>query len=155
MCADLASRSSRRPRWDVRSLAQSDSLPLALIDERTFGTPRTHDREKDVAIGDPDPALPTYKGLDDWVEGEYVTRQVSVPQTGIDYDKHEIDGYEVDPTTVVVTMTDTKPESRDRPPLPPGSESLEAWEVIHSDHLQRWPGRHNRLHAVRPRLSAQ
>ena len=113
-------------------LGESDSLPLALLDERTFGTPRTHDREKDVAIADPDPALPTYEGLDEWVEGEYVTRHVSVPQAGIDYDQHMIDGFEVDPTTVVVTMTDTAPESAARPPLPHGAESLEVWEVIHS-----------------------
>ena len=50
----------------------------------------------------PDPALPTYEGLDEWVEGEYVTRHVSVPIAGIDYDKHEIDGFEVDPATVVL-----------------------------------------------------
>ena len=50
----------------------------------------------------PDPALPTYEGLDEWVEGEYVTRHVSVPIAGIDYDKHEIDGFEVDRATVVL-----------------------------------------------------
>ena len=50
----------------------------------------------------PDPALPTYENCPEWVEGEYVTRHVSVPEAGIDYIKHTIDGYEVDPTTVVV-----------------------------------------------------
>jgi len=40
--------------------------------------------------------------------------------------------------TAVVTMTDTAPESPARPPLPPGSESFEVWEVSaprSNDHL--------------------
>lgn len=48
----------------------------------------------------PDPALPTYEGLDAWVEGEYETRHVSVPYAGIDYQKHTINGYDVDPDTI-------------------------------------------------------
>jgi hypothetical protein len=50
----------------------------------------------------PDPKLPTYEGLDPLVEGEYVTRHVSVPEAGIDYEQHLIDGFEVDPATVQV-----------------------------------------------------
>jgi hypothetical protein len=50
----------------------------------------------------PDPALPTYEGLDEWQEGEYVTRHVHVELAGIDYDKHTINDYDVDPDTVQV-----------------------------------------------------
>jgi hypothetical protein len=55
----------------------------------------------------PDPALPTYEGAPEWVEGDYVVRHVSVPYAGIDYDQHTIDtgvglAWEVDPTTVEV-----------------------------------------------------
>ena len=50
----------------------------------------------------PDPALPTYEGLDAWQEGPYVVRHVSVPFVGIDYEKHTINGYDVDPATVQV-----------------------------------------------------
>ena len=49
----------------------------------------------------PDPALPTYENCPEWVEGLYETRHVSVPMAGIDYIQHLIDGFEVDPTTVV------------------------------------------------------
>jgi hypothetical protein len=53
----------------------------------------------------PDPALPTYEGASEWVEGEYTTRHVSVPYAGIDYQKHTIDTgaglpWEVDPDTI-------------------------------------------------------
>ncbi len=48
----------------------------------------------------PDPRLPTYEGLSEWVEGEYVIRHVSVPIAGIDYIKHTIAGSDVDPDTV-------------------------------------------------------
>jgi len=48
----------------------------------------------------PDPALPTYEGMSEFVEGEYVTRHVSVPYAGIDYQKHTIDGHDVDPDTI-------------------------------------------------------
>jgi len=48
----------------------------------------------------PDPALPTYEGAPEWVEGEYETRHVSVPYAGIDYQKHTIAGFDVDPTTI-------------------------------------------------------
>ena len=48
----------------------------------------------------PDPALPTYEGLDAWIKGEYETRHVSVPYAGIDYQKHTIDGRDVDPDTI-------------------------------------------------------
>ena len=50
----------------------------------------------------PDPALPSYEGLDAWIEGEYETRHVSVPYAGIDYQKHTINGYDVDPATVTL-----------------------------------------------------
>jgi hypothetical protein len=50
----------------------------------------------------PDPALPTYEGLDEWQTGEYEVRHVSVPFAGIDYEKHTINGYDVDPATVQV-----------------------------------------------------
>jgi hypothetical protein len=50
----------------------------------------------------PDPRLPTYEGLSEWQEGEYVTRHVHVELAHIDYDKHTINGYEVDPATVQV-----------------------------------------------------
>ncbi|MGD0287707.1 MAG: hypothetical protein ABSC31_15245 [Acidimicrobiales bacterium] len=50
----------------------------------------------------PDPALPTYAGLDEWQEGPYETRHVHVELAHIDYDKHTINGYEVDPATVQV-----------------------------------------------------
>ncbi len=50
----------------------------------------------------PDPALPTHEGLDEWADGEYVLRHVSVPEAGIDYVQHLINGSEVDPTTVTV-----------------------------------------------------
>lgn len=48
----------------------------------------------------PNPALPTYEGLDEGQEGPYEIRHVSVPQVGIDYIKHTINGYDVDPATV-------------------------------------------------------
>ena len=48
----------------------------------------------------PDPALPRYEGLDAWQEGEYETRHVSVPFAGIDYQKHTIAGFDVDPDTI-------------------------------------------------------
>jgi hypothetical protein len=53
----------------------------------------------------PDPALPTYEGASEWVEGEYTTRHVSVPYAGIDYQKHTIDTgaglpWDVDPDTI-------------------------------------------------------
>ena len=48
----------------------------------------------------PDPALPTYEGASEWVIGEYETRHVSVPYAGIDYQKHTIDGHDVDPDTI-------------------------------------------------------
>jgi hypothetical protein len=48
----------------------------------------------------PDPALPTYEGLSEWIEGEYETRHVSVPYAGIDYQKHTIGGRDVDPDTI-------------------------------------------------------
>ena len=50
----------------------------------------------------PDPALPTYEGASEWVTGEYETRHVSVPYAGIDYQKHTIDGHDVDPATVQI-----------------------------------------------------
>lgn len=50
----------------------------------------------------PDPRLPTYEGMSEWVEGEYVVRHVSVPFAHIDYIKHTIDGHDVDPDTVQV-----------------------------------------------------
>jgi hypothetical protein len=50
----------------------------------------------------PDPRLPTYEHCPEWVEGEYTTRHVSVPFAHIDYIKHEIDGYDVDPDTIEV-----------------------------------------------------
>ena len=50
----------------------------------------------------PDPRLPTYENCSEWVEGEYETRHVHVELAGIDYDKHTINGYEVDPATVQV-----------------------------------------------------
>ena len=50
----------------------------------------------------PDPALPTYEHCSEWVEGEYVTRHVLVPEANIDYTQHTIAGFEIDPTTVVV-----------------------------------------------------
>ena len=55
----------------------------------------------------PDPALPTYEGASEWVEGIYTVRHVSVPYAGIDYDKHTIDTgvglpWAVDSTTVEV-----------------------------------------------------
>ncbi len=50
----------------------------------------------------PIPKLPTYEGLPECVEGTYVTHHVSVPGAGIDYVKHAIAGFDVDPTTVVV-----------------------------------------------------
>jgi hypothetical protein len=50
----------------------------------------------------PDPRLPTYEGLSEWVEGEYVVRHVSVPFAHIDYIKHTIDGEDVDPATVQI-----------------------------------------------------
>jgi hypothetical protein len=50
----------------------------------------------------PDPRLPTYEGLSEWVEGEYTVRHVHVDLAGIDYDKHEIDGEDVDPATVQI-----------------------------------------------------
>jgi hypothetical protein len=55
----------------------------------------------------PDPALPTYEGAPEWVEGTYKVRHLSVPYAGIDYDQHTIDtgvglAWEVDPTTVQV-----------------------------------------------------
>jgi hypothetical protein len=50
----------------------------------------------------PDPALPTYEGLDEWADGEYVLRHISVPEAGIDYDQHLINGFEVGPETVVM-----------------------------------------------------
>jgi hypothetical protein len=49
-----------------------------------------------------DPALPTYEHCSEWVEGEYTVRHVSVPFAHIDYDKHEIDGHDVDPTTIEI-----------------------------------------------------
>jgi hypothetical protein len=48
----------------------------------------------------PDPALPTYEDCTEYVEGEYETRHVSVPFAGIDYQKHTIDGHDVDPDTI-------------------------------------------------------
>lgn len=50
----------------------------------------------------PDPALPTYEHCSEWVEGEYVTRHVLVPEANIDHTQHTIAGFEIDPTTVVV-----------------------------------------------------
>jgi len=53
--------------------------------------------------------------------------------------------------TAVVTMTDTAPESPARPPLPPGSESFEVWEVSaprSNDHLEN----HDGLARVHPRV---
>jgi hypothetical protein len=35
--------------------------------------------------------------MSEWVTGEYETRHVSVPYAGIDYQKHTIDGHDVDP----------------------------------------------------------
>lgn len=48
----------------------------------------------------PDPRLPTYEGASEWVEGIYTVRHVHVELAGIDYDKHEIDGWDVDPASV-------------------------------------------------------
>ena len=53
----------------------------------------------------PDPALPTYEGASEWVEGTYRVRHISVPYAGIDYDQHTIDAgvgvpWEVDPDTI-------------------------------------------------------
>ena len=49
----------------------------------------------------PDPALPTYEGTATrGSRGEYETRHVSVPYAGIDYQKHTINGYDVDPDTI-------------------------------------------------------
>jgi hypothetical protein len=50
----------------------------------------------------PDPKLPTYEGLSEFVEGDYVQRHVSVPEAGIDYVQHLVNGFEVDPATVQV-----------------------------------------------------
>jgi hypothetical protein len=62
----------------------------------------------------PDPALPTYEGLDAWQEGPYVVRHVSVPFAHIDYEKHTINGYDVDPATVrVLPMTAVVTGKRD------------------------------------------
>ena len=56
----------------------------------------------------PDPKLPTYEGLNPVVEGEYTSRRVQVPEAGIDYVQHLINGFEVDPATVQVL---TRPPS--------------------------------------------
>ena len=50
----------------------------------------------------PDPALPTYEGYPEWVEGEYTTRHVLVELAHIDCVHHLIDGYQVDPDTIEV-----------------------------------------------------
>ena len=53
----------------------------------------------------PDPALPTYEGAPEFVEGIYRVRHVSVPYAGTDYDQHTIDtgvglAWEVDPDRI-------------------------------------------------------
>jgi hypothetical protein len=47
-----------------------------------------------------DPRLPTYENCPEWVEGTYTVRHVSVPFAHIDYIKHTIDGWDVDPATI-------------------------------------------------------
>jgi len=50
----------------------------------------------------PNPVLPTYENSPEWVDGEYVTRHVSVPVANIDYIKNTIAGSDVDPATIQV-----------------------------------------------------
>lgn len=49
----------------------------------------------------PDPKLPTYKGLPEWAEAA-TSPAMSRSPGGMDYVKHTIAGFDVDPTTVVV-----------------------------------------------------
>ena len=50
----------------------------------------------------PDPRLPTYEHCSEWVEGLYEVRHVHVELAHIDYDKHTINGWDVDPATVQI-----------------------------------------------------
>lgn len=49
----------------------------------------------------PDPRLPTYEGLSEWVEGILIREHVHSPLVpSIDYESVSVDGVEVDPDSV-------------------------------------------------------
>lgn len=84
---------------DVSAVMPSGTLPPAgsRVRARRLGWDAVQANNR---LRDPDPSLPTYEGLSQWVEGALAVRHVHSDLAGIDYDKVTVEGADVEPASV-------------------------------------------------------